>query len=395
MSFLKKLQRFRIFQHSFKEPAEFYAHQIKFPNKVSKISGLDVFSEDFQILNPRVTFSVSLLMFYFYINIVSAYEMRDNTEDLINSLTTIGIAIQSVTKIVTFGVFRKDLVWLHQYTKTLYREECNPRTRDLLMNDVFLLSVILKTMIVGYAFTSISLDFAPVLVLTYTGLKLLPFGFYIPFLDQFSWTGYMINYFVQILLTVFVTSQDMGPDCIYMIISMNSFTQINLIVDSLKELSRHIDEGDSDMDDQIISIIQRHQEHLTYLRTVETVFCMMYLLSFISLSSVLILSLFAVVTLSWYQGIVFILFVSYQLFFGCFLGTILEIKNEELQRAIYNISWYKLSLSNQKLLRFLLQSAQEPVKLTLVFARLNMPTYLQVYKTIYSIFTMLLTVREE
>lgn len=110
----------------------------------------------------------------------------------------------------------------------------------------------------------------------------------------------------------------------------------------------------------------------------------------------------------------FILFVSYQLFFGCFLGTILEIKvksdemyntdlnyhfsfpqNEELQRAIYNISWYKLSLSNQKLLRFLLQSAQEPVKLTLVFARLNMPTYLQVYKTIYSIFTMLLTVREE
>nr|XP_019527969.2 putative odorant receptor 83c [Aedes albopictus] len=286
-------------------------------------------------------------MFYFYINIVSAYEMRDNTEDLINSLTTIGIAIQSVTKIVTFGVFRKDLVWLHQYTKTLYREECNPRTRDLLMNDVFLLSVILKTMIVGYAFTSISLDFAPVLVLAYTGLKLLPFGFYIPFLDQFSWTGYMINYFVQILLTVFVTSQDMGPDCIYMIISMNSFTQINLIVDSLKELSRHIDEGDSDMDDQIISIIQRHQEHLTYLRTVETVFCMMYLLSFISLSSVLILSLFAVVTLSWYQGIVFILFVSYQLFFGCFLGTILEIKNEELQRAIYNISWYKLSLSNQ------------------------------------------------
>lgn len=263
MSFLKKLQRFRIFQHSFKEPAEFYAHQIKFPNKVSKISGLDVFSEDFQILNPRVTFSVSLLMFYFYINIVSAYEMRDNTEDLINSLTTIGIAIQSVTKIVTFGVFRKDLVWLHQYTKTLYREECNPRTRDLLMNDVFLLSVILKTMIVGYAFTSISLDFAPVLVLAYTGLKLLPFGFYIPFLDQFSWTGYMINYFVQILLTVFVTSQDMGPDCIYMIISMNSFTQINLIVDSLKELSRHIDEGDSDMDDQIISIIQRHQEHLT------------------------------------------------------------------------------------------------------------------------------------
>lgn len=119
--------------------------------------------------------------------------------------------------------------------------------------------------------------------------------------------------------------------------------------------------------------------------------------------------------LSWYQGVLFILFVSYQLFFGCFLGTYLAIKvtvvcdefsityndliftsqNEQFQREIYNVSWYKLSIVNQKSLRFLLEAAQEPVCLTLVFAPLNMPTFLQVYKTIYSIFTMLLTVRDE
>ncbi|KAL1401262.1 hypothetical protein pipiens_006744 [Culex pipiens pipiens] len=107
------------------------------------------------------------------------------------------------------------------------------------------------------------------------------------------------------------------------------------------------------------------------------------------------MSLFAVVKLSWYQGYVFIAFISYQLFFGCFLGTLLAMKNEQLQHEIYKISWYKLSIPHQKLLQFMLKSAQEPVCLTVIFAPLDMGTFLQVYKSIYSMFTMLLTVQEE
>nr|XP_029724627.1 uncharacterized protein LOC109399963 [Aedes albopictus] len=304
MSFIKKLHRLKVFQHSFTEPADFYSHQIKIPNLISKISGLDVFSEDFKIPNGFMVLIFVSMLFYFYINGASAYEMRDNTEDLINSLTTIGIGIQVASKTVTFAVFRKDLVWLHRYTEALYREECNPRTRAMLMDNVFLLSVILKTMMVGYAFTSFSLDFAPVLILAFTGTKLLPFGFYIPHIDRFSWTGYLVNYLVQIVLTVYVTSEDMGPDCIYMIISLNSFTQIDLIVESLKEVNRRIEAGDVDMENCLISIIQRHREHLEYLRTIETVFRMMFLVTFMSLSSVLILSLFAVVTVRKFMDII-------------------------------------------------------------------------------------------
>lgn len=176
-----------------------------------------------------------------------------------------------------------------------------------------------------------------------------------------------------------------------------------------------------------------------YLRTVEIVYCFNFFLTFLCLASVLIMSLFAVVKvsllnvtqnnqftkinqttpwfsqLSWYQGYVFIAFISYQLFFGCFLGTLLAMKvialfrrvnpllivafvpfqNEQLQHEIYKISWYKLSIPHQKLLQFMLKSAQEPVCLTVIFAPLDMGTFLQVYKSIYSMFTMLLTVQEE
>ncbi|XP_065078599.1 uncharacterized protein LOC135701670 [Ochlerotatus camptorhynchus] len=262
MNFIETLKRFRFFQYSYKEPAEFYSHQIKVPNLVSKFSGMDVFSANYKIPNVCVIMSIIYMTVYFCINTTSAYELRHSTEDLINCWITIGIAIQGASKIITFAIFRKKLVWLHQYTEMLYREECNSRTRVLLSKNVFLLSVILKAMLVCYAFTSFSLDFAPLLILAFTGEKMLPFGFHVPFIDRFSLSGYTINYLVQIVLTVFVSSCDMGPDCIYMLLSMNSFTQIDLIMESLKELSRRIEANDIEVDTCFEHIIKRHQEHL-------------------------------------------------------------------------------------------------------------------------------------
>ncbi|EDS44809.1 conserved hypothetical protein [Culex quinquefasciatus] len=85
----------------------------------------------------------------------------------------------------------------------------------------------------------------------------------------------------------------------------------------------------------------------------------------------------------------------YQEHVNCFLGTILAVKSEQLQLAIYEVPWYKLSLPNQRSMQILLHASQKPVCLTLIFYPIDMPTFLQMYKTIYSIFTMLLTVREE
>ncbi|KAL9704975.1 hypothetical protein quinque_008493 [Culex quinquefasciatus] len=146
---------------------------------------------------------------------------------------------------------------------------------------------------------------------------------------------------------------------------------------------------------RLAGIIKRYQEHVKYLETVESVYSIFFFVSFVSLAATLVLALFAVVTLSWYQGYVFIAFISYELFFSCFLGTILAVKSEQLQLAIYEVPWYKLSLPNQRSMQILLHASQKPVCLTLIFYPIDMPTFLQMYKTIYSIFTMLLTVREE
>ncbi|XP_053688931.1 odorant receptor 67d-like [Sabethes cyaneus] len=395
MDSLGKLEQMKLFRHSFKDPAEFCTQIVVIPNKISKLIGLDIFSSTYKMPNFYTAFTLFVAVMYLYFTWTSVYEMRHDLEEVINCLVTLGVAVQCVWKLAIFAINRKELLWMHEYNISLFKEECNPRTKSMLMRNIFLLSVILKVMLISYAFTSFSLDFAPLLYLLKTGEKLLPFGFYMPYLDHKSWGGYIINYMVHILMTVYVSSGDMGPDCFYMTMLMNSFTQIDLLIDSLKEMNEKIEQNCDDIVPIFEKIVKRHQEHLQYLRTVENVFRFFYFITFVSLSLVLVTSLFAVVMLSWYQGYVFIAFVSYQMFFGCFLGTILEWKNEQLQREIYNILWYKLENSQQMLLRFMLLSAQDSITLTVIFGNLNIPTFLQVYKTVYSIFTMLQTVKEE
>ncbi|KAL9704978.1 hypothetical protein quinque_008496 [Culex quinquefasciatus] len=395
MEFIKRLRRYRFFQHSFTEPSQFFDSLIVVPSMIGKLTNLNVLNKDHQVFTWNLTPVVTGMIVYFYTSFDTAYAVRESTEELIFCLVTIGIGIQGAGRIFTFLIFREKLVWIHQYTTDLYREECNPRTKSFLMDSVFLLSVVLKVMLTCYAFTSISMDVAPLLFTIVSGEKILPFGFYLPYLDRFTWFGYFSNYVMHIFMTVYVSSMDMGTDSIYMMTLMSAFTQIDLLKLSLEEMSEMVDQKHEDLENFFKKLINRHQEHLQYLRTVEIVYCFNFFLTFLCLASVLIMSLFAVVKLSWYQGYVFIAFISYQLFFGCFLGTLLAMKNEQLQHEIYKISWYKLSIPHQKLLQFMLKSAQEPVCLTVIFAPLDMGTFLQVYKSIYSMFTMLLTVQEE
>ncbi|XP_039432321.1 putative odorant receptor 83c [Culex pipiens pallens] len=395
MTLIKKLNSYKLFRHSYTEPFEFYDSLIVIPNRIAKIIGLDVFSENYKVLTWNWFSLIMMISVYFYCTAITAYEVRFDTGDLIYCLVEGGIGIQGLAKIYTYLVYRKELVWIHQYTKQLYREACNAETKSMLMDNIFLLKVAIIVMLMCYAFTSISLITAPMLFSIMTGEKILPFGFYIPYLDRTEWFGYLINYAVHLYDTIYVSAEDMAADTIYMITMLSAFTQIDLLMMSLKETSQILDKDDENLQAHLNSVIKRHEEHLKYLRTVETVYRFYFFITFVSLASVLIMALFAVVTLSWYQGYIFVGFISYELFFGCFLGTLLDIKNEQLQHEIYQISWYKLSIPNQNALRFMLQASQEPICLTIIFAPLNMPTFLQVYKSIYSMFTMLLSFQEE
>ncbi|XP_058456982.1 odorant receptor 67d-like [Malaya genurostris] len=325
--------------------SEFAAELIAIPTKAAKLHGSHIFSSGYSATNRFVVVSSCYMMLFCTMTFITAYEMRNDSEGLIYALATFGTGIQCLGKLGTLLYFRKNLYWMHSYTLDLYKEECNPRTKTMLMSRVFLLSVILKTMLLGYILTGVVMSGAPIYFSWKLGEKILPFGFFLPYVNHDTWSGYLLNYVIHAWGTSYAVSASFSGDGVCVILLMSSFIQIDLLIASLKEVNQQIEANGKD--------------------------------------------------LSWYQGYVFIGFVSYQLLFCCFMGTVQEMKNEQLEREIYNLTWYKLPISQQKSLLLMLQRAQNPVPLTLIFGDLNMPTFLQIYKTIYSVFAMLLRVQEE
>lgn len=264
MDFVQRLRYNRFLKTSYADPSEFYDSLIVAPSRIAKVTGINVLSKDYKVYTFRLFTVFVGMVIYFYTSFVTAYQVRHSTEELIFCLVTIGIGFQVPTKVFTCVIYRKEMVWIHQYARDLYHQECSPRTKTKLMSDIFLVSVIVKVMLLCYAFTSISLILVPLLYTIQSGEKTLPFGFYIPQLDRDTWFGYFCNYAIQIYLTTYVSSLDMGTDCIYMMTLMSSFTQIDLLKMSLVEMNKMIDNEDKDLDNFFKQVIKRHQEHLKY-----------------------------------------------------------------------------------------------------------------------------------
>ncbi|XP_055596885.1 putative odorant receptor 83c [Uranotaenia lowii] len=79
----------------------------------------------------------------------------------------------------------------------------------------------------------------------------------------------------------------------------------------------------------------------------------------------------------------------------CILGAALTIKNDQVKVAIYDTKWYDLPVEEQKMLAIVLHKSQNSVEMTIGgLALLNMETFVQILKMIYSYFAMLLQLME-
>ncbi|XP_039432284.1 uncharacterized protein LOC120414992 [Culex pipiens pallens] len=294
------------------EPAEFYTSMLVIPNKIAAIVGLDVFSKDYKTVSANLMGLISIYVLFAYVSVCTVVEVRHDVNDLIYCLVTVGIGLQGVMKIYTFLRYRKDLVWIQDYCKALYKEEGETH-RAVLLDDITIMNVLTKIILGFYGFTSVFMLLAPMIKTYVTGHKYLTFGFWLPYIDRFSWLGYFCNFVMQ----------------------------------------------------------------------------------FIILGATLVLVLYAIVTRAWIAGYTSCIFIIYEFFIFCYLPTLLEMKKEKLQQEIYNLPWYKMTTSDQKSLRLFLEATQQPNCLTMIFYPMNMPSFMEVMKIIYSILTLLLTIRND
>ncbi|XP_038114055.1 odorant receptor 30a isoform X2 [Culex quinquefasciatus] len=394
MEFVKKLSRKQLFQHSYKDPSEYFASLLVLPNKIAGVAGLDVLSPDFKRFTPNLIGLVLTYVMFAGVSFSTIVEVRDDVDDLIYCLVTLGMGMQGLMKIFTFLLARDELVWIQEYSKRLFREE-GIAHKCLIMNNILLMNVVTKLILVFYAFTTVFMLVAPMFITLTTDHKLLTFGFWLPFVDRFSWLGYGCNLVMHVIMSIFISAENMGPDTIYFMTLINSYTQIDLMLAKIREVNNKIANNNASYKEKLNDVFKRHQEHLEYIGVVEDVYRGYFFVLFSSLGASLVLVLYAVVTRSWLAGYNSCVFIINELFIFCFLPTLLERKVEELEEAIYGISWYDVPISTRRSICLCLDAVQQPVSLSMIFYPLNMPTFQSLMNTIYSYLTLLLTFRDE
>ncbi|XP_055632840.1 putative odorant receptor 83c [Toxorhynchites rutilus septentrionalis] len=220
----------------------------------------------------------------------------------------------------------------------------------------------------------------------------------IPGVDPTNVFGFMVTIAYQILLLYCGIAGILAADLAIMLFVLHIIGIADLFRNSLNELDRMLQNEQRDEDvvhRQILDICVMHQELIAYENGLDSTYATVVFVQVITSVICLALTLFIYYATRNIGNILFMIGAMFQLIEFCLLGTVLTVKNDHITLALYDISWYKLSKEDQKMLSFVLSRSQNVVELTIGgLALLNMETFVEIIKTIYTYFAMMVQLLE-
>uniref|UniRef100_A0A182G0A9 Uncharacterized protein n=1 Tax=Anopheles albimanus TaxID=7167 RepID=A0A182G0A9_ANOAL len=341
-------------------------------------------------------FGITMLGIYLTCIFYSCYLYRHDITNLLFCISTFGFGCQAMVKIFFFTILRKKVIALNESSSRhyIYTMHESDRVKAVICRNLSLIYIIIKGTIYVYFVLVLAAVFLPGFASIFIADSLLPFGFILPILNPDGWTGYLCNYTVQSIAAYYYYGISAGSDIGIIYNLLTASGQLDCMMVLIEELNDQLDAGQetTTISQKIVKIIKLHQFHRDYLTELMH-FLYLYHVGAIGFTVLtVIISVMGVVLLQWYLGIIVSVLASIQLFYICFLGTSFEIKvlnTDILIEAVGAIKWDKLSCSGMKHMNLVLALAQKPKLLMVVTTPLNISTYVQVHKMIYSMIMML------
>ncbi|XP_055549365.1 odorant receptor 67d-like [Wyeomyia smithii] len=357
--------------------------------------GMDILQERFR-WNFRTFLCLFCLISFSFSVVHTVYLHWGDWYAVMDSLSVSGIGLQGMIKMYSAlaqkPYFREkylNIKYLHQ------RSTSNPKNNASMIKCVLTILYLFRMFFVSYAIAGVAFFVLPFYVMVVKQEKKLVLPLELPFTEASTETGYVITTIFHLVLTVMAIMGILAADMGIMIIVLHVVGIANVFMNNLGDLNEMLlqaETSDETKRQKFTEICIMHKEILQYEEDLDGCYHHTVFVQVITSVSCLSLTLFVIYMTRDWTRLMFMLATFIQLLEFCMLGTTLRVKNDHIIDAIYDCNWYLLSSSDKLRLGIMLHRAQNPVEMTIGgLSLLNMETFVEIMKTIYSYFAMMIS----
>lgn len=257
-----------------KHPLEMYRYTIKILRKGMNCLGLDVINPNFKI--NIICISLVCYVTSFFMRVIwCVYEVKHSFADIILTLTTLGYALQGVSKLVTTLKNHKTIYMLFNFNEYIYKvNRNNDKVKHVLKYHATVALIVMCITALFYICGLLLFGTFPLYSLVIQNEYVLLHHIKFPGFSPDTLYGYIYNSIFQIIDTVLGTLGNYCADCIFFILINYSICMMGVIKCIFNELDYAISHGASERELHkfILNIIRLHQDYEQYKITLNTLF---------------------------------------------------------------------------------------------------------------------------
>ncbi|XP_029725349.2 putative odorant receptor 83c [Aedes albopictus] len=357
--------------------------------------GYDVLKIPFKYGKMTAFSSLCLLLFIAFTGYTVVLHWGDWFQ-VIDTLSLLGMGSSSVAKALTgllnYEYYQKN----YRILTALYRS--NDKHKDNNRRLVYwgmLITYYYRFFLVISVSGGFGFVLTPVFTYFWYNERMLIINLHIPGVDTVTRTGFMITTLFHLVLIFMAVAGILAADLGCIIVVGHVAGIADVFKNALNELDQLTKQKcDERVDDSIhrkvLQICVMHQEIISYEEELDENYGVTVFVQVLSSIACVALSLFNFYMTYNIGALTFLVYAFFQLFQYCVLGTVLTIKNDEIMIALYDTYWYKLTNTEQKMIGYMLHRSQNAVEMTIGgISLLNMETFVEIVKTIYSYSAML------
>ncbi|KAM7347104.1 odorant receptor 67d-like [Cochliomyia hominivorax] len=375
----------------YNSPSEIFEALIRHLRFCASICGIDLLKENYQMNWVTYFIFVCLSVYYACVIWTIIVNFKEDWTIFLRATVTVGSSLQGVAKLFNY-IKEKDVVKdFYKLLIKIYKdyERRGNKYRKVLFTSTQKTKNSLITLMVIYVTGILGMIILPMVSYMLTGNRSQVMEFQIPGLDLQTDFGYFGTYVIQSILVVAAGFGLYCGDLMAMMYLLQAFMFSYVFAAKVEYINDMVVDPENNKKTSVTKavkdIVDWHQQYSDYISRFNDLCYYMITMQIATSFISTIICVYLIIAGGWPGAYTYALIAFGTLYLYCILGTETEIANEKFTQDIYDVHWYNLSISQQKIVLQLLCKTQSPETINIAGVMpLSVSTALRLTKTIYS-----------